>query len=100
MIDILPVGACRLGLSFYRHTWSLGFAPPRWRWSVRRNRVPRKLGNDVSRIWALLSDREGDNAQVLAVAEALGRPFETRRFRNRNGAIVANLLAGPRFPAL
>jgi mitochondrial fission protein ELM1 len=54
----------------------------------------------VSRIWALLSDREGDNAQVLAVAEALGCPYETRRFRNRTGALVANLLAGPRFPAL
>jgi mitochondrial fission protein ELM1 len=54
----------------------------------------------VSRIWALLSDREGDNAQVLAVAEALGWPFETRRFQNRTGALVANLLAGPRFPAL
>jgi mitochondrial fission protein ELM1 len=54
----------------------------------------------VSRIWALLSDREGDNAQVLAVAEALGCPFETRRFRNRYGALVANLLFGPRFPGL
>lgn len=47
------------------------------------------------RIWALLSPREGDNAQVLATAEALGWPFEIRRFSNRAGAIAANLVAGP-----
>jgi mitochondrial fission protein ELM1 len=43
----------------------------------------------------MLSAREGDNAQVLALAEALGWPFEVRRFENRPGALVANLLLGP-----
>jgi mitochondrial fission protein ELM1 len=44
----------------------------------------------------MTSSREGDNAQVLAVAEALGVPFEIRRFRNRPGAIAVNLIAGTR----
>jgi hypothetical protein len=47
------------------------------------------------RVWALLSDTAGDNAQVLALAEALGWPFEVRRFKNRKGAMVANFLVGP-----
>ena len=54
----------------------------------------------MPQVWALLSVREGDNAQVLAVAEALGWPYETRRFENRPGAIVANLLAGPGIPGM
>jgi mitochondrial fission protein ELM1 len=52
------------------------------------------------RVWALLSDTAGDNAQVLALAEALGRPFEIHRFKNRKGAMVANLLMGPILPAM
>ena len=32
----------------------------------------------LPRIWALLGPRTGDNNQVLALAEALGLPFETR----------------------
>jgi mitochondrial fission protein ELM1 len=54
----------------------------------------------LPRIWALLSPRQGDNAQVLAVAEALGWPFETRRFSNGPGAIAANLIAGPDVPGI
>ncbi|HEY4163194.1 MAG TPA: ELM1/GtrOC1 family putative glycosyltransferase [Dongiaceae bacterium] len=54
----------------------------------------------MARVWALLSSREGDNAQVLAVAEALKCPYETRRFQNRPGAIVANLLFGPSLPGM
>jgi mitochondrial fission protein ELM1 len=52
------------------------------------------------RVWALLSETAGDNAQVLALAEALGWPFEIHRFRNRRGAFVANLLVGPILPAM
>lgn len=35
------------------------------------------------RIWALLGSRVGDNNQVLALAEALGLPFETRTLTYR-----------------
>jgi mitochondrial fission protein ELM1 len=53
------------------------------------------MGEWTLRIWALISDRAGDNAQVLAVAEALQLPFESRRFATRPGAIAANLIGGP-----
>src|SRR5690348_14358073 len=46
------------------------------------------------KVWALLSDTMGDNAQVLALAHALGWPYELHRFRNRKGAMVANLVMG------
>ena len=38
--------------------------------------------NDTTRqprVWALLGDKAGDNAQVLALARALGWPFEAKR---------------------
>lgn len=50
---------------------------------------------NLPRVWALLSETAGDNAQVLALAEALGWPFEIHRFKNRRGAMAANLLMGP-----
>lgn len=36
------------------------------------------------RIWALLGRRQGDNNQVLALAEALGVPFEVKTLRYNN----------------
>jgi mitochondrial fission protein ELM1 len=35
----------------------------------------------LPRVWLLLGERQGDNNQVLALAEALGLPFETRGLR-------------------
>lgn len=55
---------------------------------------------NLPRVWALLSETVGDNSQVLALAEALGWPFEIHRFKNRRGAMVANLLARPMLPAM
>jgi uncharacterized protein len=55
---------------------------------------------DQQRIWVLLSNRVGDNAQVLALAAALNVPYEIRLFSNRRGAIAANLLMGSRLPFL
>ena len=52
------------------------------------------------RVWALVSDTAGDNAQVLALAEALGWPFEIHRFKNRPGAMAANFLIGPVLPRM
>jgi len=57
------------------------------------------------RIWVLLGQRRGDNLQLLALAEALGLPFETRtiaynqlrRIPNRLlGASLASVTAGAR----
>ncbi|MGH6706291.1 MAG: ELM1/GtrOC1 family putative glycosyltransferase, partial [Sphingomicrobium sp.] len=33
------------------------------------------------RIWALLGPHRGDNNQVIALAEAMGLPFETKMLR-------------------
>jgi len=35
------------------------------------------------RVWVLLGHRRGDNNQLLALAEALGVPFETRTMTYR-----------------
>ena len=47
------------------------------------------------RIWVLLGPKVGDNAQLLALAEALGWPFETRRLAFRDTEVVSNVLLGP-----
>lgn len=45
------------------------------------------------RTWVLLGERTGDNNQVLALAEALGWPFETRTLRyNLLRAVNASIL--------
>lgn len=36
-------------------------------------------GNAPPRTWLVLGEKAGDNAQVLAIADALGWPYETRR---------------------
>ena len=57
------------------------------------------------RIWALLGERAGDNDQVIAIAEALGRPFEVKQLRYNSlrrlgpkllGRSLASLTAGSR----
>ena len=47
------------------------------------------------RTWVLLGPKVGDNAQLLALAEALGWPFETRRLAFRGSELVTNVLLGP-----
>lgn len=41
------------------------------------------MSSDYPRIWVLLGHRRGDNNQLLALAEGLGLPFETRSLRYR-----------------
>ncbi len=47
------------------------------------------------KVWALLGRKPGDNAQVLALAEALGAPFEQKHIHARPWEIVPHLLLGP-----
>ncbi len=46
------------------------------------------------RVWVLLSDRAGDNAQLLRLAEALGWPFEAKRIRYNRFNRCPNVLLG------
>ena len=52
-------------------------------------------GRPLPRTWLLMGHKAGDNAQLLALAEALGFPFEARRLAYRRTELVTNLLAGP-----
>lgn len=57
----------------------------------------RRVGLDPAapRVWVLPSWRAGDGSQALALAEALGWPFEVKRFRRR----ALELLVAPPFRA-
>ena len=44
------------------------------------------------RVWVLTGNKAGDNSQVLALAEALGWPFEIKQFVYKAHEIVPNLL--------
>jgi hypothetical protein len=46
-------------------------------------------------VWLLLGEKAGDNNQVLALGESLGRPFEVRHLAFRPTEIWSNLLLGP-----
>ncbi|BCX82076.1 conserved hypothetical protein [Methylomarinovum caldicuralii] len=50
------------------------------------------------RVWVLLNHRAGENNQILALAEALGWPFEIKRFTYRRG--VPYLLLGASLAAI
>jgi hypothetical protein len=51
-------------------------------------------GAAAPRVWALLGGREGDNAQVRGLAEALGWPTETKRLTYNRRHTWWNLLLG------
>ncbi|MFZ5790006.1 MAG: mitochondrial fission ELM1 family protein [Pseudomonadota bacterium] len=48
----------------------------------------------MPRVWLLMGHRAGDNAQVLALAEALGWPFQIKRFVYRKYEFLTNRLIG------
>ncbi len=46
-------------------------------------------------VWLMMGHRAGDNSQVLALAEALGWPYEIKRFLYKRTELLSNLLSGP-----
>jgi mitochondrial fission protein ELM1 len=46
------------------------------------------------RVWLLLGRKAGDNAQILALAEALGWPFASKRLVYRKTELLSNVLLG------
>jgi uncharacterized protein len=45
------------------------------------------------RVWVMTGHKAGDNSQILALAEALGWPFEVKRLVYRPTELLSNLLA-------
>ena len=45
------------------------------------------------RTWVMMGHKAGDNSQILALAEALGWPFETKHLVYRPTELLTNLLA-------
>jgi len=50
--------------------------------------------------WLMMGHKAGDNNQLLALAEALGWPYEIKRLVYRRTEIVTNLFAGPTLAGL
>jgi uncharacterized protein len=46
------------------------------------------------RVWLLTGHKAGDNSQVVALAEALGWPYEVKRLRYRPWELITNRLLG------
>ena len=47
------------------------------------------------RIWLMLGRKAGDNNMIMALAEALGWPYETRHLVYRRTELLTNLFVGP-----
>ncbi len=70
-------------------------------WFMLHNWMSQQLTEAAQpRVWVLLNHRAGENAQVVALAEALGWPFQIKRFTYRKhvpylllGASVAGICA-------
>lgn len=48
----------------------------------------------VPTVWLMMGHKAGDNSQVLALAEALGWPFDIKRFVYRPYELITNLTLG------
>ena len=46
------------------------------------------------RVWLMMGQKAGDNSQVLALAEAVGWPFEIKRFTYKPYELVTNVTIG------
>src|SRR4249919_1983305 len=55
----------------------------------------RQNPSEPIRIWALLGARAGDNDQVIALAETLGLPFETRQLSYNGWRRLGPHILGP-----
>lgn len=53
---------------------------------------------DSPKVWVLLSDHAGDNAQLMAMADALAWPYECKRITARPRPYLLDALLGPKLP--
>ena len=52
------------------------------------------VGDVAPRVWVLSSPRAGERTQLLALADALGCPYEVKRIAHRPGGAALELLGG------
>ena len=55
---------------------------------------PDSVDAKAPRVWLLMGHKAGDNNQVLALAEALGWPFEIKKFTYRRYELLTNVFFG------
>jgi mitochondrial fission protein ELM1 len=55
---------------------------------------PARTGDSAPRVWLLTGHKAGDNAQVTALADALGWPYVVKRFRYKPWELLSNRLLG------
>src|SRR5262245_12188036 len=60
--------------------------------AIVQNIGPRQFKTKPPRVWALLGHRAGDRAQLLALAEALGWPYEIKELQYTGRHYLPNLL--------
>ena len=52
------------------------------------------MADRAPKVWAILCYREGDNTQILALADALGWPYEVKRLAYRKWGYASDVLRG------
>ena len=62
---------------------------------LTRKRLEVAYAQNPPRVWLLMGHKAGDNSQVLALAEALGWPFDIKHFTYKRTELLTNLISGP-----
>ncbi len=62
---------------------------------LTRKRLEVAFAHDPPAVWLMMGHKAGDNSQVLALAEALGWPFEIKHFTYKRTELLTNLILGP-----
>lgn len=60
----------------------------------------REAGNSAPQVWVLLGEKAGDNGQVLALARALGWPFQRKELRYNDRYLLSNAKLGASLASL
>ena len=59
---------------------------------LTRKRLEVAYAQNPPKVWLMMGHKAGDNSQVLALAEALGWPFEIKHFTYRRTELLTNLV--------
>ena len=62
---------------------------------LTRKRLEVAYAQNPPRVWLMMGHKAGDNSQVMALAEALGWPFDIKHFTYKRTELLTNLISGP-----